>query len=57
MLPQCVVRQLTTVDRCGANRRRTGEKYFAPTHAVHGYIGVGATIWGAAIVDTQVMVD
>jgi len=28
-----------------------GEIFFARTHAARGYIGAGATIWGAAIVD------
>jgi len=39
------------------DRARAGEKYFARTHAVRGYIGAGATIWGAAMFDGWVMVD
>ena len=36
---------------------RTGEKYFAPTHAVRGYIGARNTIHGVGIVDTRAIAD
>ena len=38
------------VGRLRMRGARTGEKYFAPTHAVRYYIGAGAMIYGAAMV-------
>ncbi len=55
--PRFGVRRLLMVGRLRMDGARTGEKYFAPTHAVRGYIGAGATIHGVAMFDGWVMVD
>ena len=34
-----------------------GEIFFARTHAARGYIGAGATIWGAAMFDGWAIAD
>ena len=42
------------VGRWRMDGARTGEKYFAPTHAVRGYIGADVTIWDVAMFDVWV---